>query len=31
MTNTLTTVGTARPAQRRAPSPRGILAIVLTG
>jgi MFS family permease len=31
MTNTLTTAGPARPALRRAPSPRGILAIVLTG
>lgn len=32
MTNTLTTTtGPARPALRRAPSPRGILAIVLTG
>jgi MFS family permease len=31
MTNILTTAGPARPALRRAPSPRGILAIVLTG
>src|SRR5215831_1761443 len=31
MTNTLTTAGPARAAQRRAPSPGGILAIVLTG
>jgi MFS family permease len=31
MTNTLTTAGPARPALRRAPSPRAILAIVLTG
>jgi MFS family permease len=34
MTNTLTTVGAGRPARaarRRAPSPRGILAVVLTG
>ena len=31
MTNALTTTGPARPAQRRAPSSRGILAIVLTG
>jgi len=31
MTNTLTTAGPARPALRRAPSPRGILAVVLTG
>ncbi|HYB88562.1 MAG TPA: MFS transporter, partial [Streptosporangiaceae bacterium] len=34
MTNTLATVGTGRPARaarRRAPSPRGILAVVLTG
>ena len=31
MTNTLTTAGPARAAQRRAPSPGGILAVVLTG
>jgi hypothetical protein len=31
MTNTLTTVGQAHAAQRRAPSPGAILAIVLTG
>src|SRR5215467_15330594 len=31
MTNTLITAGPARPAQRRAPSPGGILAVVLTG
>ena len=31
MAHTLTTAGPARPALRRAPSPRGILAIVLTG
>jgi hypothetical protein len=31
MTDTLTTAGPARPAQRRAPSPGGILAVVLTG
>src|SRR5215470_5125486 len=31
MTNTLTTVGSARAARRRAPSPGGILAVVLTG
>jgi len=31
MTNTLTTAGPARPALRRTPSPRGILAVVLTG
>jgi MFS family permease len=31
MTNTLTSAGPARPALRRAPSPRGILAVVLTG
>jgi MFS family permease len=31
MTSTLTTAGPARPALRRVPSPRGILAIVLTG
>ncbi len=31
MTNTLTTAGPARAAQRRAPSPGAILAIVLTG
>jgi MFS family permease len=31
MTDTLATAGPARPAQRRAPSPGGILAVVLTG
>jgi MFS family permease len=31
MTNTLATVGTGRPARRRAPGPRGILAVVLIG
>ena len=31
MTNTLLAAGPARAAQRRAPSPGGILAIVLTG
>ena len=31
MSNTLTTASPARPALRRAPSPRAILAIVLTG
>src|SRR5213078_4496247 len=31
MTNTLATTGPARAAQRRAPSPGAILAIVLTG
>jgi MFS family permease len=31
MTNAITTVGPARPAERRSPGPRGILAIVLAG
>jgi len=31
MTNTLATGRPARAARRRAPSPRGILAVVLTG
>ncbi|HEV3288233.1 MAG TPA: MFS transporter, partial [Streptosporangiaceae bacterium] len=31
MTNTLTTAGPARPGLARAPSPRAILAVVLTG